>query len=255
MISKINFFRVLMREFSCPNCVLLSVLLFYKIGGNLNLKLTSDYYCSEKRLGNNLFRIFPITLFSLWWSTVSNVSAIVLSVTLNGNNPVVVETGNNITMQWSINKTAEFEISINAYFQSQTIKKTKIVYWGNKEPRVLTDGEKNYSGRLETHWVDSKFTLKISNAKYSDSGNYSVRVLLSKERLSRLVFGFATVNVHGMFFQLLSIIVERKLSESNSSHENKFWLYIVRSPSFGQLFFEHKVCAAKENFVFETQKA
>ena len=49
-----------------------------------------------------------------------------------------------------------------------------------------------------------------------------MQVLLSKERLSRLVFGFATVNVHGMFFQLLSIIVERKLSESNSSHENKF---------------------------------
>ena len=113
-------------------------------------------------------------------------------------NPVVVETNKNITLKWSINKTTGSNIrDINAYVQSQSIKKRKIVTWANNEPLVLRDAEKIYDYRLKTDFAGNKFSLKIINAKYVDSGNYSAGVLL--ESLEKPV-QVATVNVYGMFF-------------------------------------------------------
>ena len=113
-------------------------------------------------------------------------------------NPVVVETNKNITLKWSINKTTGSNIrDINAYVQSQSIKKRKIVTWANNEPLVLRDAEKIYDYRLKTDFVGNKFSLKIINAKYVDSGNYSAEVLLESFEKAVQV---ATVNVYGMFF-------------------------------------------------------
>ena len=113
-------------------------------------------------------------------------------------NPVVVETNKNITLKWSINKTTGSNIrDINAYVQSQSIKKRKIVTWANNEPLVLRDAEKIYDYRLKTDFVGNKFSLKIINAKYVDTGNYSAEVLLESFEKAVQV---ATVNVYGMFF-------------------------------------------------------
>ena len=109
----------------------------------------------------------------------------------------MVETGKNITMQWRINKTVRSNIKfIWAYAQSQSFKKTQIVSWGNNRPNVHEDGRKIYGDRLETDFADNKFTIKISNTKYNDSGNYSVEVQLDPYEEEDNV---AIVNVHGMF--------------------------------------------------------
>lgn len=121
-----------------------------------------------------------------------------MSVKFTADNPVVVETNKNITLKWSINKTTGSNIrDINAYVQSQSIKKRKIVTWANNEPLVLRDAEKIYDYRLKTDFVGNKFSLKIINAKYVDSGNYSAEVLLESFEKAVQV---ATVNVYGMFF-------------------------------------------------------
>ena len=121
-----------------------------------------------------------------------------MSVKFTADNPVVVETNKNITLKWSINKTTGSNIrDINTYVQSQSIKKRKIVTWANNEPLVLRDAEKIYDYRLKTDFVGNKFSLKIINAKYVDSGNYSAEVLLESFEKAVQV---ATVNVYGMFF-------------------------------------------------------
>ena len=109
----------------------------------------------------------------------------------------MVETGKNITMQWRINKTVGSNINyIRAYAQLQSLKKTQIVYWVDGEPYLSKNGEKIYGDRLETDFADNKFTIKISNTKYNDSGNYSVEVQLDPYEEEDNV---AIVNVHGMF--------------------------------------------------------
>ena len=100
-------------------------------------------------------------------------------------------------MQWRINKTIGSNINyIWAYAQSQSFKKTQIVGWANGEPDLSKDGEKIYGVRLETDFADNKFTIKISNTKYNDSGNYSVEVQLNPFEKKDNV---AAINVHGMF--------------------------------------------------------
>ena len=54
-----------------------------------------------------------------------------------------------------------------------------------------------YDGRLKIDFADNKFVFKICNAKYNDSGNYSIKVVL--EPYEKAV-GVATVIVQGMFF-------------------------------------------------------
>ena len=105
-------------------------------------------------------------------------------------------------MQWSINHTAGYKIDyIRAFVQSQSIEETLIVYWGDK-PDVYEKGKKIYGERLKTNFADNRFTLMIFNAKYIDSGNYSVHFLLKKSKESAVEA--ATVNVHGMFFSYCS---------------------------------------------------
>ena len=100
-------------------------------------------------------------------------------------------------MQWRINKTIGSNINyIWAFAQSQSFKKTQIVTWGGNRPVVFEDGRKIYGDRLETDFADNKFTIKISNTKYNDSGNYSVEVQLDSNEKEDNV---AIVNVHGMF--------------------------------------------------------
>ena len=128
---------------------------------------------------------------------VSNFSAVGLKVSFNAENPVFVEMGKNITMQWNISKTTEYQINlIKAYVQSQSIMKTLIVTLVDTKLTV-------YGDRLETDLDDNKFTLKATNVKFTDSGNYSVEVQVKKKN-EKNVFDsatvVATVNVHGMFF-------------------------------------------------------
>ena len=61
----------------------------------------------------------------------------------------------------------------------------------------MRGAEKIYDNRLKTDLAGNKFSLKIINAKYIDSGNYSVEVLLKPFEEAVQV---ATVNVYGMFF-------------------------------------------------------
>ena len=109
-----------------------------------------------------------------------------------------METGKNITMQWSISLTAGFSIrDIDAFVQSRSINRTQIVNSGGGKPAVFSDGTKVYGNRLKTDLDDNNFTLIIFNAKYSDSGNYSAVVLSQPLKEASKS---ATVNVHGMFF-------------------------------------------------------
>lgn len=186
------------REFNCPNYALFQICYAIKLNEILNLKLTSDSYWSEKRLDDNLFQMFPCLRLDDY-IIIFHFLASGLSVTLNVDNPVVVETGKNITMQWRINKTVGSNINyIRAYAQLQSLKKTQIVYWVDGEPYLSKNGEKIYGFRLETDFANDKFTIKISNTKYNDSGNYFVEVQFGKGRKFENEVNVATVNVHGM---------------------------------------------------------
>ena len=114
-----------------------------------------------------------------------------------------METGKNTAMQWKINKTAGYEFDyINAFVQSQSIKKTQIIFWAEERPNVYGHAQKIYGDRLGAYFVDNKFTLKITNVNFNDSGNYSVQVQVKKasENVIDTATVIATVNVHGMFF-------------------------------------------------------
>ena len=102
-------------------------------------------------------------------------------------------------MQWKINKTSGSTIKyIWAFVQSQSIKKTQIVTWVDGEPSyVFKNIKKIYGDRLRKDFADNKFTLKIRNAKYNDSGNYSMEVQSDPFEMK---IDVATVHVHGMFF-------------------------------------------------------
>ena len=102
-------------------------------------------------------------------------------------------------MQWSINLTERSTIaSIKAYAQLQLKNRIQIVNWGGGKPLVFTDGEKTYGDRLITDLTNNKFTVKVTNAQYNDSGNYSMSVI-SLSPLSK-ADDAVTVLVYGMFF-------------------------------------------------------
>lgn len=73
----------------------------------------------------------------------------------------------------------------------------QIVKWDVKDPVITKDGEIHYNNRLTTILTDSKFTLKITNAQYNDTGNYSMRVIT--ENPFRKADDTATVHVYGMY--------------------------------------------------------
>ena len=75
-------------------------------------------------------------------------------------------------------------------------KKIKIVPWGDKIPILLKNGRKIHGGRWKIDFAD-KFVFKISNAKYNDSRNFSIKVVL--EPYEKAV-GVAIAVVEGMFF-------------------------------------------------------
>ena len=103
-------------------------------------------------------------------------------------------------MQWSIiNLPAASSIrNIEAYVQSRSINRTQIVNSGGGMPDVYKDGIKVYGNRLKVDLDNNNFSLKIFNAKYDDSGNYSAVVVLQNPL--KEAFNVATANVQGMFF-------------------------------------------------------
>ena len=102
-------------------------------------------------------------------------------------------------MQWTVNlKSASSIELIRVYVQLQLKKKTQIVFWGDGEPLVTKAGEEIYGNRLRTDLSDSKFTLKITNAQYNDSGNYSMSVITVQPL--RIAHGTVPVFVYGMCF-------------------------------------------------------
>ena len=100
-------------------------------------------------------------------------------------------------MQWHINRTNGYSIRfIWAYVQFQSMKEMQIVYWANSKPHVLDNGKIAFEDRLTTFFNDDKFSLNISNAKYKDSGKYSVEVEL---RTKEDTISAVTLIVHGIF--------------------------------------------------------
>ena len=109
-------------------------------------------------------------------------------------------------MQWSINlKSASSIKLIRAYVQLQLKKKTPIVFWVNGKLLVSDDGELIYGNRLKTDLCDSKFTLKINNAQYNDSGNYSISVISAHP--FRIARDTVPVFVYGMFFCYFKVLM------------------------------------------------
>lgn len=102
-------------------------------------------------------------------------------------------------MQWTINLKSASSIGfIGVYVQLQSKKETQIVSLGNGEPLVTMVGEEIYGNRLKTDLSDSKFALKITNAQYNDSGNYSMSVITVQPL--RIAHGTVPVFVYGMCF-------------------------------------------------------
>ena len=105
-------------------------------------------------------------------------------------------------MQWNINRTDGSSIRfIWAYVQFQSMKEIQIVYWAESKPHVLDTGKIAFEDRLTTTFDDNKFILKISNAKYNDSGKYSIEVQL---RTKEDTFSAVTLIVHGSFLIFVS---------------------------------------------------
>ena len=123
-----------------------------------------------------------------------------MTVTFDSSNPVVGETGKNITMQWSINEANRSSVKFifATYSQVESSNEELIVGWGTGGPVVSMGGQKYFKNRLITNLDDNnKFMLVITNAKYEDRGIYFMEVqLTTKEDASSTV----TLNVHGMFF-------------------------------------------------------
>ena len=102
-------------------------------------------------------------------------------------------------MQWNINLKCGSSIEfIKAYVQLQLKKKTQIVTWDAGKPVVSNNGEVIYGNRLITDLSDSNFALKITNAQYNDSGNYSMSVITVQPL--RIAHGTVPVFVYGMCF-------------------------------------------------------
>lgn len=83
-------------------------------------------------------------------------------------------------MKWSINLTDKSIITlIQASVQLQSSKKAELVLENTSTGKqVVTEyGKKIYGNRLLADLIDNKFTLKITNAQYNDSGSYSINVI------------------------------------------------------------------------------
>ena len=124
-------------------------------------------------------------------------------------------------MQWTINlKSASSIEFIGVYVQLQFKKETQIVFWDNGEPLVTMVGEEIYGNRLKTHLSDSKFALKITNALYNDSGNYSMSVL----SMNPIEITHSTVPafVYGMLFCYFKVLMFSKgCQKVNPLNKNK----------------------------------
>ena len=157
-------------------------------------------------LGYNWFeKGFTKICFAVLTHLISGLefSANGLSITFIGSNPVVGETGKNITMQWNISwSDGAGIVYIWAFAQLQTNKTTQIVYWAASRPHVMNDVQKIYDDRLTTSFVDKKFTLIIFIAKYKYSGKYSTKVIIENIQLETFDDATAavTLNVYGTFF-------------------------------------------------------
>ena len=123
-------------------------------------------------------------------------------MTFFANNPVAREIGNNITMQWSVNRANEDKyVAIVAHFLPEPEMEKQIVTSIDGKPTVTHKGKGTFEDRLMVNLTDDdNLTLTIINVKYQDQGNYSVNVFLNKG-----VPGKDTVALHvfGMFFSVI----------------------------------------------------
>ena len=99
-------------------------------------------------------------------------------------------------MQWSIHLTVGHDINYIWAYQFQT----QIFIWGNSIPVDLDSTDQYTSG-----WAanNKKYTLRLTNAKYENSGNYSVecQFRLSKgdtKTETETVKDTVTVEIQGM---------------------------------------------------------
>ena len=82
---------------------------------------------------------------------------------------------------------------IEAYVQFQSKKKTQIITFRGRKPMVSRNGNRYYENRLIPYLSNSKFTLAITDAKYNDSGNYSLYVI--SEQPLKEADGSVTVDI------------------------------------------------------------
>ena len=163
--------------------------------------LTSPHIdCLKKVIitDKNAKKRLDMLLFSLAFTSNSHFSASGLSITFDANNPVVAETGENITMHWSINLTNESIDFIRAFVQFQSQENRQIVVWSEDGPEVSRKVEIYYKNRLSTRFASNTFTLVIANANYSDTGSYSVTVRSNSSLKGKTAA--VTLKVHGMYF-------------------------------------------------------
>lgn len=94
-------------------------------------------------------------------------------------------------MQWKFNQTGEQFNFIYAYAQVLLKDKKNIVGWLNPNPIWNDD-------RLEADFHNGKYTLKIINGRFQDTGNYSIKAQLTKNKQE--LHSTVSVRIHGMFF-------------------------------------------------------
>ena len=124
-------------------------------------------------------------------------------------------------MQWNINLKCGSSIEfIKAYVQLQLKKKTQIVTWDAGKPVVSNNGEVIYGNRLITDLSDSNFALKITNAQYNDSGNYSMSVVSMYP--IEITSSTVPVFVYGMLFCYFKVLMfSEGCQKANPLNKNK----------------------------------
>ena len=102
-------------------------------------------------------------------------------------------------MDWFINRESDQSNIdyIRAYGQFQLKEKEQIGIWTPSEMLITPFAKEHFNDRLKSHYFNNKFTIKISDAKYEDSGTYYVKVLMRSFKYSNSA---VMVNIYGMLF-------------------------------------------------------
>ena len=106
-------------------------------------------------------------------------------------------------MKWNINRESRKDVDVKIMsvdFWNHSNEETQIVASAKTTLIVTDQGREIFSDRLSAEFHENHVTVHISNAKYTDSGEYRLEVqLTTKEDASASV----TINVHGNFFLII----------------------------------------------------